>query len=106
MNLHDLSCLLRSLELMTPRQRRSFFDLATIRQLRIMEQACFNLLKNPRGLTKTQLLVAQNYANYIKFLARQHNTLNSKKRLLIQKGGFLNILLPLLSTVVSAALSR
>ena len=106
MNLKDLFCLLRALHLMSPRQRRAFFDLATVQQLRIIEQACYNLLKNPRGLTPNQLRQAKKYSRSIKILARPQFSIDQKRGLLKQRGGFLGALLPLLGTIVSAVISR
>ena len=45
MNLEEFDCLLRALNLMSPRQRRAFFELASIKQMRVFEEACYNLIK-------------------------------------------------------------
>ena len=106
MNIRDLLCMLRALQLMSPRQRRAFFELASVHQLKVFEQACYNLLKNPRGLTVKQLKEARKYSRNIRILARPNYTIEQKRALLKQRGGFLGALLPLLGTIVSAVISR
>jgi hypothetical protein len=104
MNLKEFDCLLRALQLMSPRQRRSFFQLATLKQLRVFEEACFNLVKNSKINKKEMDALVKKYGSTIKVLARKKYSLKTKKILLIQKGGFIAALLPVLASIVTSFL--
>jgi hypothetical protein len=77
---------------MSPRQRRGFFKLATPQQMRVFEEACYNLVKN-----KTK-----KYGGTIKVLALRGNSIKRKRIILSQKGGFLGALLPILASIVTS----
>ena len=106
MNPQDVYHFVQMLALMHPRQRRAFFNLATHGQIPVLEEACLNLIKNPIGLSKADLAKARKYKSSDKKLANQNLSAEKKRPKLTQKGGFLNILLPLLGTVITAVLSR
>jgi len=102
MSLRQLECLLETLQFLSPRQRRLVLNSLTIKQMKIFEQAFYNLVKNPKGLTPNQLKRLTPHISSIKTLARAGYKLRRKKKVLAQKGGFLNILLPILGTLVSS----
>ena len=88
---------------MSPRQRRAFFQLATVSQMRAMEEACYNLVKNKKYKDKK---VPKKYAATIKVLSRKNYSIKSKRQLLIQKGGFLGALLPVLASIVTSLIAK
>lgn len=106
MKLEKISELLTALTIMTPRQRRAFFELATAEQLRMMEELFLNLLKNPVGISKRDLATARKYKSHIQKLANTEISKKRKKRILNQKGGFLTALIPILGSLLGAFLPR
>jgi hypothetical protein len=103
MNLEEFSYLLKALELMSPRQRRSFFQLASVKQMRAFEEACYNLLKNKK-ISKIKNL-SKKHITTIKVLGRKNYSIKTKKALLVQKGGFLGAILPILASIVTSFIS-
>jgi hypothetical protein len=106
MSLQLLESLLETLQFLTPRQRRNLLNSFTIKQMKVFEQACFNLVKNPVGISPTQIKKLKPHVNSVKIIAQPGHNLRSKKKVLTQKGGFLNILLPVLGTLVSSFLAK
>jgi hypothetical protein len=104
MNLEEFSYLLKALELMSPRQRRSFFQLASVKQMRAFEEACYNLLKNKKISKKIKNL-SKKHITTIKVLGRKNYSIKTKKALLVQKGGFLGAILPILASIVTSFIS-
>jgi hypothetical protein len=74
--------------------------------MKIFEQAFFNLVKNPKGLSSQQIKSLKPHISKIKAIAKPGYNLRSKKKILVQKGGFLNVLLPILGTLISSFVAR
>ncbi len=104
MNFEEFQGLLQALQLMSPRQKRAFFQLVTPAQMRVLEEACFNLVKNPKLKSKELKSLAKKYGGSIKVIAQTNPS--SKKKALLQKGGFLGALLPVLATVISSLIAN
>jgi hypothetical protein len=85
-----------------PKQRQQFFATATKQQLKALEEACLNLLKNPAGLRKVDLARVRNYREKIRILSGKYETVRKKRKILTQRGGFLSTLLPILLTLVTS----
>jgi hypothetical protein len=98
----EVKSVLRFYVFMKPKQRRVFFATATKHQLRALEDACLNLLKNPRGLKKGDLARVRKYKEQIRMLSSRYEAVKKKRKVLSQRGGFLSVLLPLLTTLASA----
>ena len=105
MNLQDFECLLKALQLMSPKQRRSFFQLATAEQMRAFEEGCYNLVKNKKVNSAEIKKISKVHGSTIKELARKGNSIKIKKTLLTQKGGFLGILLSALASIVTSIIT-
>jgi hypothetical protein len=105
MNFHEFDILLQALQLMSPRQRRSFFKLATDSQLRAFEEACYNLVKNSKFSSKKLAVLAKQYGPSIKVLAQKKYSVKTKRKLLVQKGGFLATLLPVIASIVTSLIA-
>jgi hypothetical protein len=101
MKFDEFDCLLRALQSLSLSQRRAFFHLATNSQLRAFEEACYNLIKNKNTTSKRLYLLTQKSGPTIKVLSRKAYPLELKRKLLIQKGGFLASLSPVIATVVT-----
>ena len=106
MNFAEFDCLVRALHVMTPRQRRAFFELSSTAQMKAFEEACFNLVKNPKLASKKLRALAGKYGATIKVLAKRSTALKRKRSLLMQKGGFLGALLPVLASIVTSMISN
>jgi hypothetical protein len=91
---------------MSPQQRRAYFSLATTGQLKALEDACLNVLKNPRGLTREELDSLGPYREQIRVLSRKHELIATKRKVLTQRGRFLAILLPILSKMVASFMQQ
>ena len=85
-----------------PQQQRQFFKSATKAQLKPIEEACLNLLKNPSGIKKADLAKVKKYKSAIKTISSRHDLIKRKRRVLSQRGGFLATLLPILMSLVSS----
>ena len=105
MNLQEFECLLKALQLMSPKQRRAFFHLATAVQMKAFEEGCYNLVKNKKFNSAKMKKISKRHGNNIKELARKTTTKKDKKALLTQKGGFLGILLSALASIVTSIIT-
>jgi hypothetical protein len=93
---------LHAFVLMRPKQRRAFFATATREQLKSLQDACLNLLKNPVGLNQIDLAKVRKYKEQIRTISNRYEGVKRKRKILSQRGGFLQTLLPLLVTLVSS----
>jgi hypothetical protein len=89
-----------------PQQRRKFFKSATKSQLKPLEEACLNLLKNPSGIKKADLAKVKKYKSAIKTLSNKHDPTKRKRQVLSQRGGFFAALLPILVSLVSSFMQK
>ena len=102
----EIEKLLTALSVMSPRQRRAFFELVNKRQLRMIEEVFLNLLKNPVGIAKKDLATDKKYSEQIKKLANPDIAAKSKKKLLNQRGGFLGAILPILGSLLASFITK
>ena len=65
-----------------------------------MSECTINLLKGNIPLSKTQYDKFYKCKDVIRTLANRKNSLKAKKEVIIQRGGFLNVLLPLALTAI------
>jgi hypothetical protein len=105
MEIQEFDILLRALLLMSPRQRRAFFKLASAKQMRAFEEACFNLVKNSKLNNKDLKKLGSVYGPTIKVLARRDYSIRAKKAILTQKGGFLATLLPVIASIITSLIA-
>jgi hypothetical protein len=106
MTAEDILDLINALRLMNPGQRRAFFRLATRKQIRSIEEACLNLIKNPVGVPDGDLARARAHVITIKKLANRDLSYITKRNILQQKGGFLGALLPVLGSLVASFIAK
>jgi hypothetical protein len=102
----DILCIIKCLQMMSPAQRRAFFDLSSKKQMNVLEEVFLNLLKNPRGVSKAYLAVAKRYSKQIKRLADRNISVQTKRTLLKQRGGFLGALLPVLGSLLAGFITK
>jgi hypothetical protein len=93
---------LETLSLFSTKQRNAVLRKLSREQLKTLEEACYNLLKNPQGLNGVHLAWARSKKRTLRKLADKQITKKSKQKILTQKGGFLSALLPVLVSLVSS----
>src|SRR5437867_10531743 len=70
--------------------------------IRCICEVCYNLLRGNIPLTKTKKQKLKQYRNIIRYLgSKQEKNLALKKQKLVQRGGFLPIVLPTILTVAA-----
>jgi hypothetical protein len=87
---------------MRPKQRQQYFAIASKSQLKALEDACLNLLKNPKGIKQRDLNKIRRYREKIRVVSSKYELLRNKRKVLSQRGGFLTALLPLLMNLVTS----
>lgn len=85
---------------MTPRQRRHFLQNATRTQFALVEETCFDLIKNPVGLSDEHSGPAAKKVKRIKRASDRNISHLKKKEFLGQRGGYLNILITFFAAFV------
>ena len=89
-----------------PQQRRKFLESCNNKHIRGLEEVCLNICKNSVPLNEDQLKTCKKWRKKIRLLALKRYPLKKKKELLVQRGGFLPALLPVIASVLGAVLSR
>ena len=102
--IEDVHKLLNVLAFLTPGQRKHFLSTMNKSQMRVLEVACFNLATNHRGLGKKGESILRKHKNKIETLASK-NFKQSEKRKVVQSGGFLPAILPIIGTLLSSFLT-
>ena len=102
--IEDVQRLIHVLGFLTPRQRKHFPNTMNKEQMRVLEVACFNLATNHRGLGKKVESILRKHKNKIETPARK-NFERSEKRMVVQSGGFLPAILPIIGTLLSSFLT-
>ena len=102
MSAEDVLYFVKFVHLMTPRQRKGFFESANQKQMRLLETACLNLAKNHEGLTEQQIKTLHKFKRGIKIMASKGFSIKEKKKIALQKGGFLPSILPIIASLASS----
>ncbi len=71
----------------------------------VLQMAFFNLATNHRGLSKKDEKTLSQYKRKIESIASKNFTLTEKRKILSQKGGFLQAILPILGTLITSFLA-
>jgi hypothetical protein len=82
-----------------PSQRKQLLKTCTAEQIRAFEEIAVNIVKVTQRLTNKQLDVCRKHQRPLKLLALKKYPTKAKKEIL-QKGGFIGALLPILASVV------
>ena len=102
--IEDVQRLIHVLGFLTPRQRKHFLNTMNKEQMRVLEVACFNLANNHRGMGKKEECILRKHKNKIETLASK-NFKHSEKRKVVQSGGFLPAVLPIIGTLLTSFLT-
>ena len=90
---------------LSPRKQKQLMSCCNGQHIRAFQEVALNLVKGTVELTPDQLKICQKWHKPIKVLARKDYSLKDKKRLLVQKGGFLGAILPIIASVLGSVLS-
>ena len=104
MSAEDVMYFVKFVQIMTPKQRKLFFESANKDQIRLLETACLNLAKNHEGLTDGQIKTLKKFKRRIKIMASKGFSIKAKRRIVLQKGGFLPAILPIIASLAGSLL--
>lgn len=90
-----------------PSVRKSIIKFGNSELIKTLCEICINVLNGNVKIPLQSKLKLKNYKNSLRKLASPRIGLNSKKKILVQKGGFLPILLStLLSSVIGSLIEK
>lgn len=96
-----------TLKSLKPKNRKQLLAACNKDQLRAFEEIAINLVKNTTNLTPAQLKICRKYRGPLKTLAAVKGQSDKSKRcLLVQKGGFVGALLPVIASVLGGVLAQ
>lgn len=82
--------------------RKQLYKKINARTIKAISECCLNLLAGNIDLTAYQKKELKKHKHTLRHIAKKRNSLFSKKKLIIQKGGFLNFLIPAAISTISA----
>jgi hypothetical protein len=86
-----------------PKQRKQLLGFCSGEQMRAFEELALNIVKNTTPLSNDQIEICRKWRKPLKQLAqRKHST--KAERALLQKGGFLGALLPIIASVLESVI--
>ena len=87
-----------------PSKQKVLLDLVTKEQLRALEEVAVNIVKNTVTLSDDDARICRRWRRPLKLLALKRYSIKEKKQVL-QQGGFIGAILPILATVLSTLIS-
>jgi hypothetical protein len=95
-------------KLKTPKKRKAFLELVDDNVIKSICECTRNLLEKNIRINENDIKKLKPYKNHLKFLAENRNaSLKMKRKRLIQKGGFLSLLLrPVLTALAGVIAER
>ena len=87
-----------------PSKQKVLLDLVTKEQLRALEEVAVNIVKNTVTLSDDDARICRRWRRPLKLLALKRYPIKEKKQVL-QQGGFIGAILPILATVLSTLIS-
>lgn len=85
---------LRQIARATPAKRRSLLLRSNGKLLRLLSECCLNFLRQSYTVPAATIKKLKPYKTTIRRLARSRQPVRERRRALVQKGGFLPLLLP------------
>ena len=73
--------------------------------IRAIDSCCKNALRGNIPLKRTQKNKLRKYKKHIKALIKPKTSMSRKKKILVQNGGFLSVLLPALAGIIPSIVS-
>lgn len=97
---------LQLIDICPPNQRKSLLKKIPKSGIHAISNCCHNLLNNKTfKISKSQINSLLKYKKTIRELASKKTPLFKKRKLIVQKGGFLNILIPAAISTLSAIIN-
>jgi hypothetical protein len=93
--------LLKRLRRVGDKKRRQFIRNCEKEFLDCISECCHNLLKGNVPLTSRQMIALRSKKKDLRTVAKKKTAIRTKRKL-IQKGGFLNLLLPAIIPVIAS----
>ena len=88
-----------------PSKRKVLLDLANKEQVRAFEEVALNIFKNTVQLSEEDAKICRRWRKPLRLLALKRYPVKEKKQIL-QQGGFLGALLPVIATVLITLLNN
>lgn len=95
--------LLQTLTQSNPKVQRALIREGGTDLVHSLCEICLNILKSNIDLTTEEKKALKKHKNIIRYLAKKKNSITSKRKFLLQKGGgiFLALLAPLIGSLIS-----
>lgn len=90
----------------SPKLRRAIIQNADPSLINAISECCKNVLNNPAEITERALKHLKPLKNDIRKLSDKHKSVGSRRKLIVQKGGFLQYLLPFAISTLADIISR
>jgi hypothetical protein len=99
--------ILRALYHLNPAQRKALLQKADTQLIRYICECALNVLQGNIPLTKEHKSRLRKHTNILRKLANSTDNFSAKKKIIVQRGGFLPVLLaPLIGTILSNLISK
>ncbi len=102
---NNLTPFILTLQSLKPKHRKILAKLATNEHLRGLQEASVNIIKNTVQLSEKDARICRRYRKPLRLLALKRYPAKNKREL-IQSGGFLAALLPVLASVLGGFLAQ
>jgi hypothetical protein len=100
----DLTPYVLTLKSLKPKQRKVLLGYCRKEQLRAIEELALNIVKGTTPLSNADIQTRRKWRRSLKLLALKRYPIKAKKEIL-QKGGFLGAILPVLATLLGTVLN-
>lgn len=97
---------LRQISRARPAQRRSLLLRSKGKLLRLLSECCLNFLRQSYKVPTTSIQKLKPYKSVIRQLAKRRLPVRDRRRALVQKGGFLPLILPAAISFLANLLRR
>ena len=104
-SVRELTPFLLTLKSLKPSQRRAVLNCCNRKHLKGFSEVALNCVKNTTNLSPAELKTCQRWRKPLKLLALKRYPMKEKKQILLQKGGFLAAIIPVLASVISSAVA-
>lgn len=85
---------LQLLRICPPKLRKDLLKKLPSNFVNLISECCYNVLKGNVHLNKNQKCKLRKHKDILRRLSNKKTSLFTKRKLIIQKGGFLNVLIP------------
>jgi hypothetical protein len=97
--------ILHTLQQSRPRERSSLLTSVDGDIIRILSEICLNILRGNVTLSKMQVHRLKRHKQTVRSLAKRNVSIKDKRHQLVQRGGFLPLLLPVIASALGGLIS-